>query len=430
MRLAWVAGTVAGMVAGLVACPLAAGSTRTDSIELPSPEAAKVQEDRLITLVGGRPDRLKPSIVPGKVRNDERVLVGLSGDGGVRTVSLEQRLDVLGVGDYAIRERGPAREATSLGSERPPLTQRGAVVWQGFTPGHRTLAARLKLDPQIEARHLPVKATVTFTGAAGRTGPLGDGGAVPGPGTAHVTIANITSQPQQLPTGTDAPAAQLAGPLDLALRVARHPGAARLPSTDDRLPKDLAVIGGATVDASQGVPLRLSGRLRLVGTTGSVTGPATTTTSDGATFAGTLGGSLSGTEAATVTFDIRTDGPGRLELSLDAVSALNAQELAPPRSFATWRQWAASRPPVAERKAALDTLIAVAATGARASSYSPYLGADLAGTGSTSYALSFAPPAAAAAGPPHLRPRWGALSLAGAGILLLLGAGYAVWRRS
>ena len=417
-------------MAGLLACPLTAAPARADSITLPTPDAAKVQESRLIIRVGGRPDRLKPSIVPGKVRNDERVLVGLAGDGSVRTVALEQRLDVLGVGDYAIRERGPAREATSLGSERPPLTQRGAVVWQGFTPGHRALAARLQLDPQIEAQHLPLKVTVTFTGPDGRTRALGDGGRLPGPGTAHVTLANVTSQAQQLPTGSDAPASELAGPLDLALRVAQHPSAARLPSTDDRLPTSVTVTGGATVDASQGVPLRLTGRFQLVGATGSVTGPATTPTADGATFAGTLGGSVSGTESATVTFDVHSDGAGTLALRLDAVGALNARELAPPRFFPTWRQWAAAHPPLAERKAALDLLVAVAATGARASSYSPYLGADLEGTGSTSYALSFAPPAAVAVVRPALHPQWGALSLAGAGALLLLGAGYAVWRRS
>ncbi|MFN2538549.1 MAG: hypothetical protein ABR549_10420, partial [Mycobacteriales bacterium] len=217
---------------------------------------------------------------------------------------------------------------------------------------------------------------------------------------------------------------------DLALRVARHPTPARLPSTDDRLPKALTVTGGATVTAAQAVPMRLTGRVRLLGTTGTVSGPATTPTADGATFAGTLGGSATGTQDAAVTFDVRTDGPGSLLLQLDAVAALNARELAPPRSFATWRQWAASRPPVSERKAALDLLVAVAATGARASSYSPYLGADLEGTGTTSFALSFAPASRTQVARAPLHPQWGALSLAGAGGLVLLAAGYAVWRRS
>lgn len=418
------------VAAALTACPLLPAVTHADTIDLPTPDAARVQEDRLIAVVGGRVDRLKPSVVPGTVRNDERVLVGLAGDGSVATVSLEQRLDVQGVGDYAIRERGPAREATPLGTERPPLTQRGAVVWQGFTPGHRELAARLRLDPGIEARHLPLTVAVSFTRSDGKPGRVGDGGVLPGAGTAHVTVTDATSQPQQLPTGSDAAAAELAGPLDLALRVAQRPGAGRLPSTDDLLPRSLRVQHAAQVAGSQGVPLRLTGALRLSGTTGTVTGPATVPTADGATFAGTLGGSRSGTETASVTFDVRADHAGRLSLDLQAVAALNARELAPFRSFPTWRGWAASGPPLAERKAALDLLVAVAASGARASSYSPYLGADLQGTGSTSYAVAFAPPSARPVTRPVLHPRWGPLSLAGAGALLLLGAGWAVWRRA
>lgn len=416
-------------------CPAAALATHADTVELPTPEAAKVQSAKLLLALqrsnnAFRQDRLKPSVVPGPVRNDERLLVGIGGDGTVRTVSVEQRLDVQGTGDYAIRERGPAREATSLGTERAPLTQKGAVVWQGFTPGHRALAARLRLDPALEAEHLPFTVAVTFTGADGKQGRVADGGHLPGPGTVHVTVTNASAQPQQLPTAADAPAAELAGPLDLALQVARHPSAARLPTTDDRLPKQLTVTRAEQVSASQGVPLRLTGALTLSGTTGAVTGPATTPTADGATFAGTLGGSLDGRQDAAVTFDVKVDGAGTLALRLDAVAALNAQELAPPGAFLTWREWAASRPSAADRKAALDLLVAVAATGARATSFSPYLGADLRGTGSTSYAVSFAPPSAVPRTRPVLHPKWGALSLAGLASLLPLAGGYALWRRS
>ena len=428
----------AGTAAVLLLFPGAALATRAgadDLLQLPTPEAAKVQEARLLLAVqkaqsAFRSDRLKPSIVPGPVRNDERLLVGVGGDGTVRTVAMEQRLDVEGVGDYAIRERGPAREATSLGTERPPLTQRGAVVWQGFTPGHRSLAARLRLDPALEAEHLPLAVAVTFTSASGRGEHVADGGRIPGAGTVHVTLTNTTSQPQELPTAADAPAAELAGPLDLALRVARHPSAARLPSTDDGLPRQLTVSRSAQVSASQGVPLRLTGALTLTGTTGSVSGPTTVPTASGATFAGTLGGSLDGRQSASVTFDVKTDGPGTLALQLDTVAALNAQELAPPGTFLTWHEWAASHPSQQDRKSALDLLVAVAATGARATSFSPYLGADLRGTGTTSYRYAFAPPTAVPVRHVVLHPRWGPLSLAGAGVLLLLAGGYATWRRS
>jgi hypothetical protein len=72
----------------------------------------------------------------------------------------------------------------------------------------------------------------------------------------------------------------------------------------------------------------------------------------------------------------------------------------------------------------------VAATGARASSYSPYLGADLLGRGSTTFSYGFAPAVQVVAAKQALHPRWGAISLAGLALLLLLTNGFLIWRRS
>ena len=405
---------------------LVPGTASADTIELPTSDAAQLAATAILRqLPGFRPDRLLPSDVPGPVVNDEVVHVGVAGDGTVRRVLLDQRLRLEGTGDYAIRERGPAREATSLSDDPAPVTRRGAVVWQGFSPGSRDLAARLVLDPQIEAVHLPLGVTASFTGG-GTTRPLGAGGQVPGPGTVTLTLKNLTEQPAVLPTGADAPAAVLAPLLDRALRVAQHPSAARLPSTDAGLPARLPADGAAQVQASQAVPFRLSGAVRLVGTTGAVTGPATTTLPDGAAFAGVLGG-VGG--VPEVSFTVRVDGPGTVRLDVAAVAALDARALVPPRGLPTWRAWAASSPSPAERKAALDLLVQVAATGARAASYSPYLGADLRGTGSTSFRYEFAPAAAAATVRDRLEPRWGAISLALLAFLLVLTNAGLLWRR-
>lgn len=403
-----------------------------DTVELPTPEAARIAQNDLITAVGGRPDRLLPSHVPGSVVNQELVAVGLAGDGSVQTVTVDQRLTLTGEGDYAVRERGPARSATSLSDEPAPVTQRGAVVWQGFSPGRRDLAARLVLDPAIEAPHQPLAVTASFTGADGRAVALLSGGRVPGAGTVTLTVTNATSQPQVLPTASDAPAALLAARLGQLAAVARQPSATRLPSTERGLPRVLPVTGAAQAQASQAMPLHLTGSLRLVGTTGPVTGPpaATTATPGGTTFAGTLGGSLPANQQASVTFTAQVAGPGALALDLTAVGALNKQELAPPNGFSSWARWAAAGPPQAERKQALDLLVAVAATGARQSSYSPYLGADLVGTGMTSFRYSFAPPTEQAAMRQALQPKWGAISLAGLAVLLLLVHGALLWRRS
>lgn len=405
---------------------LVPGTASADTIELPTSDAAQLAATAILKqLPGFRPDRLLPSDVPGPVVNDEVVHVGVAGDGTVRRVVLDQRLRLQGTGDYAVRERGPAREATSLSADPAPVTRRGAVVWQGFSPGSRDLAARLVLDPQIEAVHLPLGVTASFTGG-GTTRPLGAGGQVPGPGTVTLTLKNLTEQPAVLPTGADAAAAVLAPLLDRALAVARHPSAARLPSTDAGLPARLPVVGAAQVQASQAVPFRLSGSVRLVGTTGAVTGPATSPLPDGASFAGVLGG-VGG--VPEVSFSVRVDGRGTVALDVAAVAALDARALAPPRGLPSWRAWAASSPPPAERRAALDLLVQVAATGARASSYSPYLGADLLGTGTTSFRYGFAPAEAAAVARAHVEPRWGAISLALLAFLLVLTNAGLLWRR-
>jgi hypothetical protein len=400
----------------LAAGLLLPATASADQIVLPTSDAAQLAATALLKqLPGFRPDRLLPSKVPGPVINDEIVRVGVAGNGTVRQVLLDQRLRLEGVGDYAIRERGPARSAVSLTSDPAPVTRLGAVVWQGFSPGSRDLGARLVLDPLIEAVHLPLSVQVSFVGADGRTRPLDAGGRVPGPGSVTVTIRNDSAQPADLPTAADVSPSAVANALDRALAVARAPSAERLPTTDNGLPAKVTVKGAAQVGGTQAVPFRLVGTLRLTGTRGTVTGPATTALADGARFAGVLSG------AQSVTFTATTSGPGALVLHLTATSALDARALVPPRGLATWRAWASSHPPLAERRAALDLLVEVAATGARASSYSPYLGAGLRGSGSTRFEYAFAAAERSRAVVAVLHPKWGPISLAALAFVLLLG---------
>ena len=199
-----------------------------DTLQLPTPAAA--QDLDLLGQVGARPDRVLVSVVPGPVRNDEVVLAGLDGAGTLQRVLLEQRLLLTGKGDYQVRERGPARAAEALGDEPAPVTKFGAVVWQGFSPGERELAARLTLDPVLEAARLPLAVAVTFTGADGVPSALGAGGAVPGPGTVSVQLTNQTAQPATLPTAADVDAAAVAAALDAVLAAARAPAGPRLPA--------------------------------------------------------------------------------------------------------------------------------------------------------------------------------------------------------
>ena len=419
----------AGLAAGtLLCCALGLGTpaaAEAQSVVLPTPEQARRSAADLLAAVGARPDRALVSRVPGAATNDELVVVGLDGAGSAQRVEVEQHVVLSGEGDFQVRERGPARAARTLSEESAPVTKFGAVVWQGFTSGDppRELAAVLTLDPALEQPRLPLVVTTSFTAPGGEPVPLGPGGTVPGPGTVVVEVANRTAQPADLPTAQDAPAAAVAAALDAARTVARAPAGPRLPTAAEQLPARVRVRGAEVRAASQQVPLQLTGTLRLSGTTGSVQGGGTTALPDGASVAGTL-------SAAPARFLVRVDGPGVLDLDLVAVPALDARTLAPPDGARTWRSWAAGSPDRAARRAALDLLVDTAATGARAAAFSPYLGADLPGTGRTRFHLSFSPVEVAAAVRAPLRPRPAALGVAAlAGLLVLTGAG-AVWRHS
>jgi hypothetical protein len=406
---------------------LSAGPAYAGTIDLPAPAAARAQELALVcnSAVGATPERCKKSAVPGPVVNDEVVLVGLDGTGTPAQVDLEQRLLLTKVGDYVVRERGPARSAVGLvpGSD-PPNTKLGAVVFQGFTPGNRKLGARLTLDAGLESGRLPLGVTVSFDDGHGPQ-PLAPGGRVPGAGTVRIALENRTAQPVELPTASDADAALLAGPLDRALKVANAAPGPRLPSTEDLLPRRLDVVSPARRQATQSVPLRITGSVRLTGTGGTVTGPGTTPVPDGAVVAGTLTA-----ETRVVELAAQVTGPGQLGLDLAVVPTLDKRIQSPPRGLPTWAAWARSSPPIAERRAALDLLVSTAATGARASSYSPYLGADLPGTGTTVFRYAFASPPKLVSSRQPLTPKPGAIAVAGIAALLLLVNSALIWRRS
>lgn len=415
------------MVAGalLAVTTVATPSYGASSIELPTPAAALAQELDLVCnpLVGGLPERCKRSSVPGPVVNDEMVLVGVTGEGRPGRVLVEQRLLLTKVGDYVIRERGPARSAVPLVADSdPPNTKFGAVVYQGFTPGNRRLGARLTLDAGLEEARLPLAVSVTFDGGEGAQ-PLAPGGRVPGAGTVRVSLSNQTAQPAELPTGADADPAALAGPLDAALRFAHAAPGPRLPSTDTVLPRRLTVTSPALRAGTRSVPLRITGSLRLAGATGTVDGPKVTPLPDGGVVAGTL-------SEGTVEFTAQVGSAGTLLMDLTVVPTLDPRLLTPPRQLPSWAAWARSRPPPAERRAALDLLVSTAATGARASSYSPYLGVDLPGSGSTAFRYSFAPAEKRAAATRDLQPRPGPIALTGLAVLLLVLNSVLLWRQS
>jgi len=409
----------AAMIAAvLLSLPSAATA---NSIELPRPQSEQLNGFELFEMLGASRDRLPASTVPGPVTNNERVNVEVASNGTVQQVRDQQRIELSGAGDYHIREAGPARSAVALGGDEPPVLDLGDIVWQGFSPGYRQLGADLTLDPQIESAHLPLRLALSFAAAAGRGVAIGPSAQLPEPGTVTLTITNTTRQTTVLPTADDAPAQPVATALDSARTAARGASAARLPTIRTSLPAKLPVTGASTRRATQVVPLRLRGELRLTGVARSVSA---------ARAQHPLAVRLDGILQDSTTVNLAIDGAGTLELDLTAVPVLDPQPLIPPHGVSTWATWGAAGPSAAERRSALDLLVQTAAIGARAAAYSPYLGPHLGPAGSTVFHYALAPAAPPVTPSRTLIPRPVPIALTVLAGLLLVGGGVVIWRRS
>lgn len=392
-----------------------AGPGHADIIELPPPQADQLGGAELFQALGASRDQLPGYLAPGPISNDEVVGVEVSADGRVTRVSDEQRLRISGTGDYFVRIAGPARAAVALGGDAPVLSF-GDVIWQGFSTGSRQLAARIELDPEIESRHLPLRMRLSFT-AGGRPSAVGPDALVPGSGVLTLTLDNTSRQQVSLPTGADASARQLAPALDRLLAQARG-ASGRLPTTRAGIPSQLRVTAGATRQAVQLMPLRLRGTLRVTAT-GRQASAATVSV---VRIDSLLRGSAR--------FDLAVRQPGKVALELTAAPALDPHSLTPPRGAASWSAWAGSDPPIAERRAALDALVQAAATGSRASAYSPYLGSQLEPRGRTTFRYTLATARPLAVEPARLTPRPAPIAVAILGVLALFFSGAVLWRRS
>jgi hypothetical protein len=352
--------------------------------------------------LGLRKDRLRKSVVPGNATDREDVAVAVGPTGAPSSVTDTQRLVIDGAGNYIIRELGPARAAVSLNDTVPPVLELGTVVWQGFSPGHRELAARLTLDPGIEAGRLPLKVALQLRDSAGHTRPLDPGGRAPVDGTVTVTLTNQTVSRRVVDVGA-ADVAPLAASLDRLRRAADRPRVAVPPVAGAGLPTVLPGrrTGQRTLDVV--APLRVSGTLTVPGATPAVAGPGTTPIADGAALAGTLAGS--------VDFTVAVHAGQRIAMHLDVRPWPDPRTVQPPSPAKTWRQWADSGPAAAAVGTATDLLVAGAAASARAAEYSPYLQADAPGADLSTFTYVVASATQAPRADDGLQPRPGAIAL-------------------
>ena len=411
----------------VVVSPLAAGSDAIAAVPrgtliLPAP----VTNLPTFPDLGLRPDRRLVSDVPSTVRTHEDVTVSVDGRGTPVDVQLDERLHVYGTGAYLIYERGPARDAAPIGDSLAPVLKLGTVLWQGFSPGGRDLAARLHLDPTLEAERLPVNVRLSWTPkGTTRARPLGKDGLVTSAGTVHLQLTNTTGAPNDLPTGTVAPQ-QLVQPLttllDAAHTAATHPTTAiALPTAGNGLPTSLPASETSEGSAFIAAPMRVVGTLSAPGTTAQASGPTITSVNGGGHFNGVL--------TTTVDFTLTMPSAGHVAVDVTAIPTLDERTLQPPTG-ASWAAWARSHPDTTAAGAATTQLVTGAATAARCAELSPYVGSDTKGPATTSFRFVISQSAAAVHTSPPLHPHPVALGIVAVVGLFVVSGAAALWHRS
>jgi len=413
----------AALLAGLCAfLPAPAAAQQVSEVHLPT------EADAIAVAVGAESIFFGPqgveTVLPGPVTDEEEVRVGLGLRGRVRTVVVDQRLVVRGLGDFQFKVAGPAQDVEALpASESEPGLRRGSVLWQGFSGGEKVLAARMPLFAEQEAERLPVAFDIAIT-VDGR--PLAPGEPASGGLEARLHLHNVSAVPVSVATG-DADPGDVAALAD-ALRAELD--AARRPVPGERgLPETVPVSGDPehrVVDVE--APFRVAGRLSFPA--GSVTGlraEGGEAGADGVSFEVTLGGGRP--LEAEVAILGTAEGLTVPILEASGEPALPDPSVLTPPGGGDWRD---AEVEAAELLAlASETLWRVA----RLRQFDAYLGnPDPAGPATTAYRFAFAEEGRAAAAPAPVAPvgpaSVGGLLLLAALVLALLLGGVVAWSRA
>ena len=141
-------GPVVLVAGGLLLFPAAAAA---DTITLLSPTARTSEPPPLVgkRIAGVTAGETRFS---GRLRNVERVAVGIDRSGAPVGVVVTQRLTISRPGDFTFLVPAPATQVVAApGSQAEPGLRDLGIVWQGFASGRRVLAATITLEPTAAA---------------------------------------------------------------------------------------------------------------------------------------------------------------------------------------------------------------------------------------------------------------------------------------
>jgi len=177
------------------------------------------------------------------ISSTDRVVVGVGPDGRPVRVVAHQRLLVHGKGDYQLAISVPVEDVqAAAGSDSEPGLRTDQVLWAGFSPGRKVLAANVTLRQRAAGKYLPVHLRLRRAGDR-----------------VTLTVINTTPTAESLYAGTTH-RAELAGLLDATRRASlagqRLTGAYATFFGRVRVPKQKVPIEA---------PIRVEGELRLPG---------------------------------------------------------------------------------------------------------------------------------------------------------------------
>jgi hypothetical protein len=168
------------------------------------------------------------------------VLVGIDATGKPLSVDVVQRLTLIGLGDYTFAVPGPVTGVSAAsGSASEPGLRQGSILWSGFSPGRKLLAARAGLRLDAASPALPFRLTVTRAG-----------------GVLTLRGENVSQLPGTVLVGPSS-AAEVAAALDDTRRAARRPALREVYVGVPRAPR--------SIQEQIAAPLRITGDLRLAG---------------------------------------------------------------------------------------------------------------------------------------------------------------------
>jgi hypothetical protein len=143
-------------LAVIVACVGATNAAaQTTVVSLPWPPEVLPQVPPLAPETSGVLP-LPPRFFRG-LSNRERIVVGLDGDGKPNSIRVLQTIELRRLGDYVLSVPAPVLSVTpGPGTESQPGRRENQILWEGFSPGRRALAAWADLRVAESAAGLPV----------------------------------------------------------------------------------------------------------------------------------------------------------------------------------------------------------------------------------------------------------------------------------